>query len=155
MPDFFDEILHELEVPLRLGDILKDVDGDRYFNDLQRFFPVNMGRIAWDAVVGHRYMRLPRPKGGDSSEVYHVKIKPMLINFFNNEANLGTVVENQVVIWIGDSSSFALAMSLSSLRKYSNVLFSYPQHSYVFPITYEWCVNYTMEGEIYYGQRPS
>jgi len=58
------------------------------------------------------------------------------------------------VLFMGDSVSFVLRMTLMTLSQYSPNLFSYPQHVYVIPEGGEWCMSYTFEDDLFFGLAP-
>jgi hypothetical protein len=58
------------------------------------------------------------------------------------------------VVWIGDNTDIALEMSAEALLEFFPVLFSFPQHSYVLPADGAWCLNYVLEGELFFAKAP-
>ena len=59
--------------------------------------------------------------------------------------------EDRVIVF-GDVSRVALHMSVGTLFDCSEVIFLSPQHVYVIPSSGEWCLNYTMEDQVWFGR---
>ena len=56
------------------------------------------------------------------------------------------------VVAVGDVSNVALHMSIDTLLHCCHVIFLSGQHVYVIPETADWCLNYTMENELWFGR---
>jgi hypothetical protein len=64
------------------------------------------------------------------------------------------ILTGEEVVWVGDSTDFGLCMTAATLLECFPRLFSLPQHSYALPRDGSWCLNYVMEGELFFARAP-
>ena len=59
------------------------------------------------------------------------------------------------VVFIGDAmDDTTLEMSIATLLEYRSILFSYPQHHFVFPPDGAWCFSYSFEDDMFFAFAP-
>lgn len=148
----FEYLREELESELRSGRVSVAGDPDQFFALLGKRFPVGLNRIAWEKVSNRRSVEvLPEPRAISSDE-----LRTLLVPCRDDVQSWLDDVEleetGDQVVWIGDSTDAALAMSKSALLEFFPILFSFPQHSYALPRDASWCLNYVMEGELFFGR---
>ena len=115
---------------------------------------MGLDRIAWDKVATKRSADvLPQPMqvSSDDLQARLSEHRGRVRRWF---AEAG-VEPTQPVVWLGDMTDIALQLSSGDLLDLFPVLFSLPQHSYALPPDASWCLNYVMEGELFFAQAPS
>lgn len=146
-PSFFDEILAELSDYLSADRMKRVDDGGRYAQAISKAFPTGINRIDWSKVPGAISTSITTGKVPEAR-------RQQLQQFLRDALLSVGVGESETIIWVGDSTEFVLEMSVATLSESIGILCSYPQHAYVIPSDARWCLNYTIEGEIYFGCAP-
>ncbi len=115
-------------------------------------------RVEWNRVPGAKLLAAPPDRlrfgaGGDSpfSIEKHADAIREFIRRRATEHDIGADVE---VVVLGDGVSFAFVTEIRQIILNCEVLFGYPQHVYVVPQNGDWCLNYTMEDDLYFGVSP-
>lgn len=144
----FDGQLNEL---IEEGRLRKEPQTSAWYDALEVAFPMGLNRIDWEKVRDRRELLvLQAPR-----EIHAEELQAVLRQHRREvQAWLAEVVGSfeDEVIWIGDMTDFGIRLSASELIQQFAVLFSWPQHSYVMPTSGSiWCLNYTMEGWLYFG----
>ncbi|MDR2981915.1 MAG: hypothetical protein LBV12_06670 [Puniceicoccales bacterium] len=149
-------LLGELEQPLRSGLIRKTDDLDEGVALVNQRFPFVLNRIDWEKMPEH--LLLPAvPKTSDEAhdpDRYFTRRAPEFRAFIEDITNKHGIAMQTPVLFMGDSVSFVLRMTLAVLTEYSPKLFSYPQHVYVIPERADWCLSYTFEDDFLFGFAP-
>ena len=128
-------------------------DSGPLFGLLGKRFPIGLNRIAWERVKEKQLIEvLPEPRQIASHELRALlaEHQATVRQWLEDEG----VSKDARVIWLGDMTDAALEMSRDDLVEFFPVLFSFPQHSYVLPRDGCWCLNYVMEGELFFGRAP-
>lgn len=147
-------MLEEIRGPLEDGIMRRNVDFDLWASRLSKAFPFGLNRIQWERVPNHILLvPVPRdPEERRNPESYFrrstVRIREFVTKRFADEK----IDLNEEIIWLGDSLSFALQLTVNSFLTWCHVLLSYPQHSYSIPKDVSWCLNYTWEDELFFGR---
>jgi hypothetical protein len=151
-----DGLLGELEQPLRSGVIRKTDDLDEGAALVNQRFPFLLNRIDWEKMPGHLLLPAAAKTGDEARDPdrYFARRAPEFRAFIEDIANKHDIAMQTQVLFMGDSVSFALRMTLAVLTEYSPKLFSYPQHVYVIPESADWCLSYTFEDDLFFGFAP-
>lgn len=124
----------------------------KFFDLLETRFPIGFNRIDWSTVQPHKSIDLL-----SSQDRQVVRIEDELVALHNLREKLikwfisEQISENEIVVGIGDSSDICLETTLSVFFECYPQLFTSGQHYYVMPHTCDWCLNYTLEGVLYFG----
>lgn len=132
------ELLAALSSPIAAG-IVKVVDSDRSIvQGIERAFRFEGSRIRWDLARGH----ISTHEAEHDSIVFH--------EFFKDRCReLGN---GQTAIYLNDDLiECALSASLFVFQRHLNGIISIPAHHYFVAEDFEWCIAYTMEGDIDFG----
>lgn len=146
------ELLEELTPWIDAGRVKVDAETNNYFRLLGNKYPIGVNRIDWRGVRPHlAFDVFPIAREvitGEGKEKTLAECRNILLSWFNS--NLIDLQER--VVWIGDDSNVSLHTTIETLLEFYPLLFSWPQHSYVLPLTGQWCLNYTMEGQLFFGK---
>jgi len=126
------------------------IDPEPWFDAINARFPVGMNRIAWEKVARKDWIAVlasPRQIASDELERL-LAIQRSTVEKWLLEAN---VALDSDVGWIGDSADKGLRMKCDLMLDRFPLLMSFPQHSYVLPVSADWCLNYVMEGDLFFG----
>jgi len=148
----FEYIQDELGEELSSGRLIATPDSEPFFFLLGGQFPIGHHRIAWEKVKDKHCAEVlaqPRMIGSD-------ELREMLLRYREVVRGwLSGIDSESRVVWIGDMTEPALEMSKHDLLAHFHVLFSFPQHSYALPRDASWCLNYVMEGELFFARAPA
>lgn len=148
----YEYIKEKLGKEIEEGKFLVEESSDAQFDLLDERFPMGLNRIDWDRIGNKEHINVGRPEG--TSEVLSDEVEKRL-NLYRETVKgwlfSNSISELQEVFWVGDSTDESLKMSVGTLIEKFPVLFSFPQHSYVIPSDGKWCLNYTMEDELFFG----
>lgn len=147
----FECIQEELKSEVESGRISVVPDPAPFFGVLGRRFPIGMNRIAWEKVREmHRVDVLAQPR-----EIASEELRTLFVSHsaaVRSWLDAAEVAPLSRVIWVGDMTDVALEMSRERLLGLLPILFSLPQHSYALPPDGSWCLNYVMEGALYFAR---
>jgi hypothetical protein len=151
---FDDEVLQHLQTEHRAGRLVADPNADMHFERLWSVFPPGICTIAWHEVPGVRRDQGPatmcRPGSDIKPPPQQARVERFL-HHFASDARLG--LDRQVIV-MGDALDHAFLMPFGLLLANAVLLFSFPQHCYVVPSDFSWCLSYTFEDEMYYAPAP-
>lgn len=129
---------------------------DPFLDLLGARFPMGLNRIAWEKVPGHH--RLSVWDGGRDIESRELGLRlakcRVTMQEWLSEVGHHTADDSTSVVWLGDMTDVGLEFSCEKSVELFPVLSSFPQHSYVLPRDGSWCLNYVMEGELFFGRAP-
>ena len=142
-----DTVTRELDA----GTIAAIEGAERYFDVIEGKFPVGLNRIDWERHPQARIITVFRDelqeRHSDETALALSRVRDVVAGWFAAaEIDLA-----QSVVWIGDNTDMGLEMSAACLLEVFPKLFSFPQHSYGLPKDGAWCLNYVMEGELFFG----
>jgi hypothetical protein len=146
----FTYIKDRLARQINSGEVRVIVDTNEWYDRLARAFPTGINRIAWEQVASKKHVEVfsgARATSSDEVEEMLATHREMIARWF---IEMG-IEQNSEVVWVGDDSDCGLRMSLRMFLSHFPLLFSMPQHSYVLSDRGDWCLNYTMEGELFFG----
>lgn len=150
--DYSADVLEELKPWINAGQVRIEPESNKYYQLLASKYPIGVNRIDWRGVRNYLVFDvLPADKGvttGEEEETMLAKHRNILLDWFHTNG----ISLRECVVWTGDSTNVSLHMTIETLLKLYPHLFSWPQHHYVFPETGEWCLNYTMEGQLFFGR---
>lgn len=146
------ELLEELKPWIDVGQVQIERESDKYYKLLGNNYPIGVNRIDWRGVREYlAFDVFPIDKSvttGNDKEQLLYKHRNMLLKLFVSN----NIKSKDCVVWTGDSTDVSLHMTIETLLELYPLLFSWPQHHYVLPSTGEWCLNYTMEGQLFFGR---
>ena len=124
------------------------------FDTIEKCFPAGLNRIAWEKIRAKRYEEIfPVATGGKATDEIEAGLsgrRESVRTWFQNEA----IAMHDEIVWTGDNTNFGLCMTVETLLECFPALFSLPQHSYALPRDGSWCLNYVMEGELFFAKAP-
>ena len=136
--------------------IVKDLievrlQNEEFFNLLEKKFPISVNRIDWSRVNPHREVfffsgkvEVKCAERQDALAAFRDTLKKWL-------SEVGTR-DSDVITFVGDDSEVAVRMTIDTFLKCYPVLLVQPQHGYVLPADGSWCLNYTMESDLFLGK---
>jgi hypothetical protein len=145
-------IEQRLKPQIANGEVRLICDADQWFARIADAFPMGINRIAWEQVASRRHLAIfsePRAISSDELEGRLETHRTAIEGWF---AEISLDMDTEV-IWLGDDSDCGLRMSLGVFLRHFPPLLSLPQHSYVVSDEGDWCLNYTMEGDLFFGTR--
>ena len=139
---FEEELLADLNVFIKAGNVSIKKSSDVYFNRLAEFFPLYGSKIHWgkvaDSVVDF---------ASNKNDVTEWVI------FFNSMVKHKGL--SGKVIYLNDSAiECVLIISLDTLSKCIQPILEFPDHHYFIAEDYAWCMCFTMEGDMTFGFKP-
>lgn len=146
------EIVESVRTWIASGEVKVHSGNQSYFDLLEARYPIGLNRIDWRGITPHEAWDVLQPQDGQvvraRDELILLGNARSVINGWLSKATAGTA---EPVIWIGDACNLALEMSSQVFLGCYVALFSSGQHSYVIPKSGEWCINYTIEGQLFCG----
>ena len=133
--------------------ITVEQDTGTYFDLISKRYPIAVHRIAWVAVTQCYFLDARSHFG--TGEVQCDELERAMreerntIEGWFREQNIS--IDNEVV-GFGDFHEVALRMTVAVLLECYPTLFVQDQHTYVMPCDGSWCLNGTIEGQIYFGR---
>lgn len=148
---YSNDILQVLADEREGGTVLVLQNAEPGFDLIEKRFPVGMGRIAWDKIANKRSLEVfPLDAGErDASEVA-AKLEGVRERVAVWLAEAG-VAPDERVIWVGDETDIGVETNAECALKHFAALFSLPQHAYLLGKDRAWCLNYVMEGELFFA----
>ena len=118
-----------------------DNNFDIYFTKVEENFPFFGSKIDWERIKNSVEIKIDNI---NSMPEVKNKLKDAIGRFCSDDATMITV--------IGDSAmDFALKMTIKSLYSNIEAILELPQHVYIAPKHFDWCVCISMEGYISSG----
>lgn len=146
------ELLEDLKPWVDGGQVQVEWGNQKYFDLLEAKYPIAVNRIDWRGVRGVcAFDVLPISKEAMTGNEHEEKLatcRDLLLDWFKSSE----VAFQERIVWIGDVSNISLHTTIETLLAVYPLLFSWPQHSYVLSLTGQWCLNYTMEGQLFFGK---
>ena len=145
-------LLQELQKWIDEGSIVVENDSHRYFALIESKYPIGVNRIDWRHVKNilfHSVLPLEKREHGFEERRAALDRSIALIRSWLTE---NSVRQEDRVIVLCDVSSVALHMSANTLLICCDVIFLSSQHVYVIPSAAEWCLNYTMKDQLWFGR---
>ena len=151
---FEDDIRETVKPWIEKGEVREFPDTQPVFDTVERQFPSGLNRIAWEKVRAKQYEEIfAVATGGKKTDEIDARLaarRERVREWFRNEQ----IPTNAEVVWVGDSTDFGLVMTVEALLECFPKLFALPQHSYALPRDGSWCLNYVMEGELFFAKAP-
>lgn len=145
------EIQVLLDVAVANGEMRYETDSASYFDLLSKKFPVTFSRIDWTKVPDKVSISAFQDKQRGVFDMKHHLEESM--KFIQDlEPQIAGV---ETIILIGDNAIVgAYLMDFITLKKYFPYICMLSQHTYLIPVEIHWCLNYTMEDDLYFGFAP-
>lgn len=145
-------LLNELKTWILAGRIDVEETNSAYFELMEKKYPTAVNRIDWSRVDHYRVASF---RQSTATQVDVEDVRVALSGFRGSLAllltNLG-VRHDERVVYVGDGSDIALRMNVETFLECFPVVLEQPQHGYVLPVDAKWCLNYTMECELFIGE---
>jgi len=148
-PQHRKEWLEELGPWIGSGAIEVDNESDGYCTLIETHYPIGVNRIDWSRVRNHEAIDVISngQRSWDQCRNALKRFEPTIRTWLQQQSALG----EQAVIVVGDGADVVLRMSPETfLACYAITLVS-GQHVYVFPASGAWCLNYTLEDQLFFG----
>jgi len=149
----FCDLEEALKDEIGAGHIAVVPDVTAAFGALDAKFPTRPSRIAWERIGDRQEIDVlssPRTISSDELQAELAAHRASVESWF---VSLGIDAETEVM-WLGDMCDSGFRMPLAVFFEHFELLFSMPQHSYVLPDDARWCLNYVMEGQLFFGMSP-
>jgi hypothetical protein len=139
---FEEELLAELDDLIKSGCIFVEKENEKYFSGLSASFPICGSKIDWGEVPGSI------EEIADGSNYLG-----SCIDFFKRISEENGLKGNCILI--GDSAiESAFILSVDVLGQCLKKVLEVPQHHYIIAENNSWCMSFTMEGEMAFGNKP-
>ena len=137
---------YDIEIIEILENRLKDksvsiVSPNISFEMIEKNYPISYNRINWSLIPT-----------ADHTTINESNLKEEVADFINKIINKYPGLENEKVVIIGDDlfeNGYELPFLL--FKELFSTFFEIPQHTYVIFQKSKKCLNYTFEGDIYFG----
>lgn len=139
------EIVDKLRSCYDPGQIVILNDNSGFFDEIEKNFVIGLNRIDW---IKNSYEFEAKI---DLKDDLNAKVN--ILSFFQKVKNI-MGIDDEVIVQIGGDEALDKVYELPLYMLEANVLdfFSLPQHTYVVPTDFSWCVNYTFEDILYFGR---
>jgi hypothetical protein len=129
------------------SDVIKILDSEKYFKKLEKNYPIGLNKINWEKIDKKIFEAASRNLLNNKNY-----IKKKIEQFLNKVVLSCPSISNELITVFGDEAiEQAYQMNFSIFKKYAYKFFCLPQHTYVLTETNLKCINYTFEGELYFG----
>lgn len=149
---FDDDIREAVDRLIGSGEAREFSEIQPVFDTVEKRFPAGLNRIAWEKVRSKQHEEVfPVATGGKKTEDIEARLsarRERVRSWLRDES----ILADEEVVWVGDSADFGLCMTVGTLLEWFPRLFSLPQHSYALPRDGSWCLNYVMEGELFFAR---
>jgi hypothetical protein len=146
------DLIEELGPWVSAGLIEVEPSNEAYFSLIEANYPISVNRLDWSKVGSHRVKRFTSPAAGqvgcDASRERLGGFRGTLSLWLGG---LG-VAQDDAVVFVGDGSEIAIKMKAKVFLDCFPILLEQPQHGYLLPEDGRWCLNYTMESELFLGE---
>lgn len=128
---------------------IRAISPESWFDWIEARFPAGFNRIAWERVSGmQRVAVLDSPRQITAEELQVLlAMHRCEVEAWLSEAGVEPDAE---LIWIGDNADQGISTKAAVALKQFPLLMSFPQHSYLLSPDAECCVNYVMEGDLFF-----
>ena len=141
MPTFTEELLLEISPTLKSGAIEVDYDHKKYSKLIADRFPFTGSKIAWSRVP-HSVQEIQSPQDPISQ----------CLRFMEQQLMRNAISDDVAVAVIGDSAVECVFLTtVGSFREVAPSFLELPQHLYIIPSDAAWCMVFTMEGDMCFG----
>lgn len=139
---FESELRKDIASEIEAGTIAIEPNSDWVFIQLQERFPIGYGRIDWKSVPNsvEQYKYEPEQK------------KDAFFQFFEHISGRYELVGD--VIYVGENIDIGLRGEIVSLNKILPQVFEFNQHHFITDCLSDWCMSFSMEGEMGFGFAP-
>jgi hypothetical protein len=125
----------------------------RHFELIAACYPIGFNRIDWRGVNPHEAIDIlpsqDRQTVRLSDELDRLNgVRSVVESWLSR----GQANGSDPVFWVGDACDLTLQATPSAFVECYPELFVSGQHSYVIPSSCEWCINYTLEGQLFFGR---
>ena len=145
-------LVKELQKWLLAGRIEVEATNGAHFAMIEKNYPISVNRTDWSKV---NHCRVAQFRQSFATQVDIDELRVALGEFRETLAvwlnDLG-ISKSDYVVYVGDDSDIALRMSVETFLECFPIVFEQPQHGYVLPDDGHWCLNYTMESELFLGK---
>ncbi len=150
-----EQLLDELSPWIAKGLIIVHESSDQWWELLRSKYPAAIGQIDWSNVPNLHSNRdvVPHipPEGIDGS-VPVMEHAATIRGFLGEFADRAGIKSDDHIVVLSDGiTEDAFEMTFNTLLEVFPFLFSYPQHSYVTPLSADWCFTFMFEFEMYFG----
>jgi len=146
-----DDLLDNLREEIGLEHILLLQEGERW-HELARHYPFSeFSRLMWEYVEDAEvYSKLAAEPSNSSTREYLLG-DPSDIEGFLREKIGHTPICHEPVLWLGDDVNYCLQMTGEVFLRCWERILCWPMHHYLVPLNLSWCLNFTMESDLYFG----
>ncbi len=139
---FQDELLEELADLINKGQISFVNSSDNFFFQLTEEYPIYGSKINWNEV--------PEAIIETTNDLNDVS---NCTRFFKKIVQMKKL--SGKIIYANDSAiECALIMSVEVLANCIHKILEFPDHHYIINSGYNWCMTFTMEGDMIFGFKP-
>jgi len=134
--------------------VVRVIPPEPWFAWIESHFPIDFNRIVWEKVAKKRQLKVletPRQIHSDDLSILLARHEDAVASWIS-EAGASADTE---AIWIGDNAESGVSSSASVAQRNFPFLMSFPQHSYLLFPEHNACLNYVMEGELFFGVAPA
>jgi hypothetical protein len=146
------QLLEAVRPWLNVGQIMVSRGNQKYFDLLQSRYPIGFNRIDWRFVQPHETVDVlsmqDRHTVQASEELARLKDARSVVEAWLLKSPTSAT---DPILWIGDACDLVLDTTQPVFLECFPQLFGIGQHSYVIPRSCEWCINYILEGELFWG----
>jgi len=139
-----DELLSSL-APLIEKDLLEVFeDTELFFELIRQNYPICGSKIDWTMALGV-------VKEVTSDDYF---LRDCLL-FVERLIASDEIAQTEEVVLLGDSAmDFSVVTKVGCLAESLKYVLEMPQHTYIVPLTGEWCIAFTMENMMTFGRSP-
>lgn len=156
LPDACDasdrQLVKEMVSWITSGAVTLEQSNDRWFRLLESRFPIGMNRIDWSFVDHIHKVDV----FADNLPEYPLSIRlsaitPLRTTIATWLMGIG-FAKDDVVVVVCDVSNLSWTMTIQTFLDCYQVFFSSGQNVYVLPTDARWCVNYSPEDQLFFGE---
>lgn len=149
-----EQILRDLGSSIATGVVRLDEDLESYFKRLIGAWPWIDVSLDWSDIAGCRYLYPASRRGRRNFTL--VEPATELRSFWGHARRELRITADAEICVLGDTDlDFVLRMPAQIFTDHLVDIFSIPMHWYVFPDDVDWCFNYRIHGDAYFGHRPA
>lgn len=146
------DVLEAVKHWIGTGQVRIEPESDKHYQLLGSKYPIGVNRIDWRGVREHQaFDVLPHEIEAMTADEHKKRLaecRNVVLEWFRSS----DIELLDWVVWTGDTTNVSLHMTVQTLLELYPHLFSCLQHHYVLPLTGEWCLNYTIEGQLFFGR---
>lgn len=134
------EIIESLENRIRDKSVTV-VSPDAYFEMIEKNYPISLNRIDWSLVPT-----------ADHANINESNLEEEVADFIDRIIDNEPSIESEEVVIVGDDlTEDGYELPFFLFKELFSVFLKIPQHTYVVFRKSKKCLNYTFEGNIYFG----